>query len=564
MYQKLSVRAALSALALLALASATFAAPTIQATPDVAAMLTMDEGESNETAESLIGTGGLTGGVLTDGAWLPEVGQPVKAGSVNKDLRTLPRPDVAELARSRGLRPEVLMPPDKLAAGNLNAPDSVAQTSAALAMPSSSSSIAGLDLSNWGAGWPPDTHGDVGPNHYIQAVNTSLAIFDKASGARLAAFTFDTFFDGTGTPCDTANQGDPYVLYDVYSGRWIISDFSWPGAVRSGPYYQCIAVSKTADPVSGGWWMYGMLLSSTELNDYPKMGVWHDGIYLTANMFRKASTFSGSKVWALNRDDLISGAPLRSVAFSLGSSYASLLPAHVRASLPPTTAPEYLLARGGTTSTLRIWRMKVNWTTPTASTLTGPANINVAAFTVPSAKVPQLGSTTTLDTLSDRLMSNVAYSNIGGNEALWVNHTVSSGGTMGVRWYEIRNLNGTASVFQQGTFQPDSTYRWMGSLAIDKQGNMAVGYSASSSTLNPQIRYAGRLVGDAAGTLGQGETTLIAGTGSQTSYSRWGDYASMQVDPADGCTFWFTTEYYAATGTNWQTRIGSFKYPGCQ
>jgi hypothetical protein len=130
---------------------------------------------------------------------------------------------------------------------------------------------------------------------------------------------------------------------------------------------------------------------------------------------------------------------------------------------------------------------------------------------------------------------------------------------------EIRNMAGTPSVYQQGTFSPDSNYRWMPSLGVDKQGNMAVGYSVSSSAMYPAIRYAGRLAGDPLNQLSQGEASLIAGTGAQSGgYNRWGDYASMTIDPTDGCTFWFTTEYYVTTGNNWQTRIGSFKYPGCQ
>ena len=560
-------RAALAATAFLTFASAAVTAPAIvlSSPEDEIAMLGKG-GDDGEAFEESSGPGAVTGGIPTQGAWFPEVGDPVKAVSFDKDLRSIPQTTPEELAKlrsTRGMRPEMTLPADRLASPNLNVADAVAQTANALAMPAAGANFAGLDLTNWGAGWPPDTHGDVGPNHYIQTVNTSIGIYDKATGARLAAFTLDNFFGGTGTPCDTANQGDPYTLYDVYSGRWIVTDFSWPGSVSAGPYYQCFAISKTADPVAGGWWFYGLQVSTRDLNDYPKLGIWHDGIYMTANMFRRASSFSGSKIWALNRADMISGAPLRSISFSLGSSYASLLPAHVRSTLPPASRPEFFLARGGTSTTLRMWKMTTNWTTPSASTLTGPTNITVASYTVPSGKVPQSGSTVTLDTLSDRLMSAVAYSNVGGNEALWVNHTVSSGGTMGVRWYEIRNPAATPTVFQQGTFQPDSTYRWMGSVGVDKQGNMAVGYSASSSSLFPQIRYAGRLAGDPAGALSQGEATLIAGTGSQTSYSRWGDYASMQVDPVDGCTFWFTTEYYATTGTNWQTRVGSFKYPGC-
>ena len=168
-----------------------------------------------------------------------------------------------------------------------------------------------------------------------------------------------------------------------------------------------------------------------------------------------------------------------------------------------------------------------------------------------------------MDTLGDRLMMQLQYRNIGGTESLWVNHTVSTGGMMGIRWYGLRTPKTTPVIYQQGTYQPDATYRWMGSLAVDKQGNMAIGYSASSLSMYPAIRYAGRLTGDPLGQLTQGENTLIAGTGSQTSSDRWGDYSAMSVDPLDDCTFWYTTEYYTTTGTSWQTRIGSFKFAEC-
>ena len=484
----------------------------------------------------------------------PIVGEAVAAVSFDGDVRSLPQtgPEtktvLRELELPRNLRDAV------------TAPDPVVQSAdGPLAMPAASVSFKGLYLQAWGAGWPPDTHGDVGPNHYVQAVNTSIGIYSK-TGTQLAAFTFDTLFAGTGTPCDANNRGDPYVLYDAVSGRWIVTDFAWSST--SGPFYECIAVSKTADPVSGGWWFYGFVASSNALHDYPKLGVWADGIYMSANMFLNASSYNGVKVWAFNRDDLISGAPLRNVAFSLGTAYASLLPSNVRGAMPPAGAPAYFASR--TSSALRLWKFSVNWANQASSTFTGPTSISVASYSTPSGRVPQK-SGERLDTLGDRLMSALQYRNIGGVESLWVNHTVAVGSTStGVRWYEVRGMSGTPAVYQQGTYAPDTKYRWMGSLAVDKQGNMAVGYSVSSKQMFPAINYAGRLVGDALGQLAQGEATLIAGTGAQSGgYNRWGDYASMSVDPSNDCTFWFTTEYYETTGNNWQTRIGAFKYPGC-
>jgi hypothetical protein len=319
--------------------------------------------------------------------------------------------------------------------------------------------------------------------------------------------------------------------------------------------------------VSGGWWLYTITASTTALNDYPKFGIWNDGIYMSANMFTGGASYGGVKVWAFNRDDLISGAPLRTVAFTLGTSYFSLLPANLKGTLAPAGTPEYFMSDYGSNTSMKLWKFTTNWTTPTSSTFTGPTSFAVASFTRPTSNsVRQLGSTERLDTLGDRLMSWLQYRNINGVESLWVSRTVKVSSTSyGIRWMEVRNMKTTPAVYQQSTYAPNASYRWMPSLAVDKFGNMAVGYSVSTAKMYPAIRYAGRLVTDPLNTLGQTEQTLFAGTGAQKGgYNRWGDYSSMSVDPVDDCTFWFTTEYYETTGNNWQTRIGSFKFPGCQ
>lgn len=505
----------------------------------------------------------------------PILGPPVSPGSFDGDVRDLPQ----IRTENPVLRPEPKAPweLENEAGGPKDFVDRAAQKSHAPAvMPAPSQNFAGLDFNTWGGGWPPDTNGDVGPSHYIQTVNTAIGIYNK-TGTQLAAFSFDTFFGGagiTGTPCDANNNGDPVVLYDPISGRWIITDFAWSNT-QDGPYYECIAVSKTADPVSGGWWMYaldaGAVTGNDWLDDYPKLGIWSDGIYMGMNMFDclnascSSANYTGARVWALNRDDLISGAALRTVMFDLGTSYFSVFPANLRGALPPANTPAFFgaIPPFASSSTLNLWEFDVDWVTPANSTFTGPTALSVTTFSSPFGTVPQPSPGTPLDDLSGRLMAQLQYRNIGGTESIWMNHTVSSGGVLGIRWYEIRNPNNAPTVFQQSTYQPDTTYRWMGSLAVDQQGNMALGFSASSSSVNPGIRYAGRLVGDTANTLGQGEATLIAGTGVQSGVDRWGDYSAMTVDPVDDCTFWYTTEYYAANGTNWQTRIGSFKFPGC-
>ncbi|MBI5030371.1 MAG: hypothetical protein HZB51_07580 [Chloroflexi bacterium] len=432
----------------------------------------------------------------------------------------------------------------------------------------------GIDFANWGAGWPPDPNGDVGPSHYIETVNISIGIYNKF-GVRLAAFTFNGLFNNAPYPCNGYNQGDPIVLYDKISGRWIVSDFAWPN-VDNGPYYECIAVSKTEDPVAGGWWLYALQTDANWMGDYPKLGVWSDGIYMTANMYDIfgngcCGNPTGVRVWAFNRDDLINGLALRNVSFTLPNTYANLLPSNLRGSSPPFGRPNYL-ASIAQPNILRLWKFHVDWWSQDASTLTGPTDVTVPSFVMPCYAalylncVPQLNGEL-VDALGDRLMMQLQYRYIDGVESLWVNHTIAPdvyiATPTGVRWYEIRNPNDTPTVNQAATFQPDALHRWMGSLAVDKDGNMALGYSVSSSSMYPAIRYTGRLATDPLNTL-QSETTLIQGTGSQSGgYNRWGDYSAMTVDPVDDCTFWYINEYYATTGNNWQTRIGSLRFPEC-
>jgi hypothetical protein len=206
----------------------------------------------------------------------------------------------------------------------------------------------------------------------------------------------------------------------------------------------------------------------------------------------------------------------------------------------------------------------VDWAVPGNSTFTGPVDLTVANFGS-IGNIPQPAPGSALDSLGDRLMFSLHYRNRGAYESLWVNQTVASGGVAGVRWYEIRDPGGSPVVYQQGTYQPDSEYRWMGSVATDRDGNMALGYSVSSDTLMPSIRYTGRLNSDPPGQLPQGEASMIEGNGVQIgpNSDRWGDYSLMTVDPVDDCTFWYTQEYVAVTSNNWNTRIGSFKFPSC-
>ena len=417
---------------------------------------------------------------------------------------------------------------------------------------------------------PPDTVGAVGATQYVQWVNESFAVFNKTTHAIVAGFpkAGNTLWAGFGGGCEANNDGDPIVKYDQLANRWILTQFS----VTTVPYLQCVAVS-TGPDATGTYNRYAFSYGNTAFPDYPKLGVWPDAYYITFNIFNNGTTFGGAKLCAYDRTAMLNGAPATQVCFQLSTSFGGVLPADLDGkTLPPAGAPNYMLNFGS--SSLNEWKFHVDFGTPANSTLAGPLNIPVAAFTTACGGgtcIPQPGTNNKLDSLGDRLMFRLAYRNIGGNETLLANHSVKASGTKrsqvdGVRWYELRNPNATAgaSVFQQGTFSPDSTNRWMASIAMDKFGNIGLGYSASSSAIFPSIRYTGRVPTDALGTL-QAETELKKGTGSQTgTLHRWGDYSALTVDPVDDCTFWYTTEYLKSSGTfNWSTWISSFKLPGC-
>jgi len=429
---------------------------------------------------------------------------------------------------------------------------------------------------------PPDTNGDVGPNHYVQWNNLVFEVFDKSGVPVLGPLPGNTLFVGFGGPCETNNDGDPIALYDQLADRWVLSQFS----IAQGT--QCIAVSQTGDP-TGAYFRYAFVVTPGAENDYPKFGVWPDGYYAT---FRRFPNFAIVAA-AFERDKMLQGLPAQQVLFTIpapagpgcagaGDCYEGVLPSHLEGLTPPPAgSPNYFLMSFddeafSTTpvpglDSYKLWRFHVDWTTPANSTFTGPTtlpatemDINLCGF---APCVPQQGSAELLDHLSFFTMNRLVYRNFGTHESLWANNTVNLGGNRaGIRWAEIRNPGGAPAVFQEGTHGPnDGLHRWMGSLAVDKDGNMALGYSVSGTTLFPSIRYVGRLAGDPAGTLPQTETEMFAGTGSQFgSFSRWGDYSAMSVDESDDCTFWYTQEYYETTTSfDFKTRVGAFKFPSC-
>jgi len=515
-------------------------------------------GATEQTKDAKVKKGAevtIASGTLVNWSDLPKI----SFDRLNKNPKMKPVMNMENPRKLVGKSDEV----DPVAQTTFTGENGLARESKALG---SATTFAGMYQSANGAGWPPDTNGDVGINHYIQTVNTSIGIYNKSTGALISATTFDAFFpSAVGSPCDNDNNGDPIVLFDQINQRWFILDFAWSGTAN-GSYYS-IAASKTSDP-TGAWWTYCFKADNTYMNDYPKCGVWHDGIYITANMFQFSGSYQHAKIWAI-RNTVYSGTLTAQSTTDSGTFAFSLMPSNARGTTAPSAGtPNYVYAMdaseygSGHTDAIKVWKYSVNWTTPANTTWTGPSSMTSASYGLVSTGVPQSGSSMSLDTLAGRLMYAAPYRKFATYEAVYLCHVAEVSSRRAMRWYEIRISGGTSSIYQSGSYSPDSTHRWMGSICADKNGNIAMAYSAGSSSMYPAIRYTGRLTTDAAGTMGQGELTMYAGTGSQTSYSRWGDYSMLSIDPVDDETFWFTTEYYSSTGTNWQTRIGSFKVTG--
>ena len=481
------------------------------------------------------------------------------------------------------------------------APDSVLQgpdqTPLSPAL-STLSTDSGLNILGVGNGFPgyttsqavvSDSNLAVGTTQIVQFVNRSYAVFDKSTGAAtLGPITGATLWQAIGSPCYVSGTtySDEIAQFDKLANRWVMMMPVW-----DTPDQLCVAVSSSDDAVHASWYLYVFPTPEGFMPDYPKLTVWPDAYYMSYNQGSDL-VFEGAAACALDRSAMLTGAdaPAMQCFTNTPTSYGVLLPADLDGSTaPPAGSPEYFLNFDGNDESLDLWQFHVDWTTPanswfgTSSTNSSPTNIPVAAFTeacgetvtelnyTTGACIPQTGTTQKLDSYGDRLMYRLAYRNFGTYEALVVNHTVTlgtNGSQTGIRWYELQNQDTGAGfgLYQQGTYAPDSSYRWMGSIAMDQAGDIAMGYSVSDSTMSPSIRYTGRLATDPLGTM-ESEIDILStagvATGSQTTTYRWADYSDMSIDPTDDCTFFYTTEYVPTTGSTWSTRIVSFNFPSC-
>jgi len=457
----------------------------------------------------------------------------------------------------------------------LSVPDAVLQTKEN--SPQASSPPTNLEFDGLGHGdlffcncEPPDNDGAPGINQYVQYINVSYAVYDKAGNRTLGPLSGNSFWSGFGGSCEADNSGDPIVRFDASAQRWVVSQF----AINStSPDFECVAVSQTAD-ATGAYNRYAF--SFNAFPDYPKMGVWPDAYYFTFNNFNIAGTaYLGANACAMERSKMLVGQTAKMVCFQQNPNQFGELPSDLDGpNPPPAGTPNFVMELDPSGNpNLALFKFHVDFGTPANSTFTGPTLIPVAPFT-PLCNgfsrgrcVPQPGGTSDLlESLGDRLMYRLVYRNFGDHTTLLTTHSIAAGSSGGIRWYELRNPETSPTIFQSGTFAPDSKWRWMPAIAMDKNQNIAVGYTLSGSGTGqfPSLVYAGRIPGDPAGTL-ESEVVMKAGLGSQTGGGhRWGDYSSLTVDPADDCTFWFTEEYQKVNGGfDWSTAIGNFVFPGC-
>jgi hypothetical protein len=416
-------------------------------------------------------------------------------------------------------------------------------------------------------GWVvPDTNSAIGPTQVVEWINTQLAVFNKTTGAiLLGPENGNTLWQGFGGLCETNNNGDPIAQYDKQGGRWVLTQHAI--ASQGATSYQCVAVSVTSD-ATGSFYRYAFPLPINDFPDYPKIATWPDGYYLSIDEFELANLNKevGPYICALDRVSMLQGMDATAQCFQLGPSYLSLLPSDWDgATAPPLGSPNYFMCLGK--NSLNLWQFHVDFSNPNNTTLEGPSAIRVTNFMEPCNTggicIPQGGTTQQLDSIGDRMMYRLAYRNFGSHESLVANHAVSVNGIVGLRWYEIRSPGVTPVVYQQGTFVPDSNYRWMASIAMDKLGDIGLGYSTSSPSTNPSIRITGRKATDKLNIL-EAEATIYSSTGSEIGSDRWGDYSSMLIDPVNDCTFWYTSQYMLRNGDyNWKTYIVSFSFPSC-
>jgi hypothetical protein len=445
-----------------------------------------------------------------------------------------------------------------------------------------------------------DDSGAVGLDHYVQVVNTAIVVYDK-SGNVLAGPVSTTRFWENEPDCRDGQWTDAVVRFDRYANRWILSRPGGTSGPSGGQNDLCVAVSQTSDPL-GRYDQYAFEVNNIANglfgfnNDYPKISVFPDAYYATADP-NKIFSGVGNTISAFDRAAMLTGNPTpQFVTFFVPAprnppqitTHSHMLAADLEGTrLPPRDTPEYVVQvqdsnLGFPAGRLQVYEFHVDWHSPWSSTFVPttslvPQPFNSNACPWPDqACIEQPGAGAQLDSLSyGYMMQRLTYRNFGPRQTLLFNHTVAADGDpshnhAGIRWYELRmrtrgHTRSPWEIYQQGTYAPDADDRWLGSIAMDRNGNIALGFNVSGSSVSPSIHYVGRRPIDPPGTLPSGEMSLIDGGGLQLNGISFGDYSQMTIDPVDDCTFWYTGSYYPMTSTpnDWHTRIGSFRFTSC-
>ena len=445
--------------------------------------------------------------------------------------------------------------------------------------------------------------------------------FDSTGRTLYGPVQSNTVFRGAGGACEARNSGDAVVRYDQLANRWLIvipvfQRSVWhandpkapvpggapvasrplradqpgpavplfvPPPVRdsifirpppspdSGAYAICYAVSETEDPL-GAWYRYEFVRPL--FPDYPRPAVWPDGYYVPTST---GDDVIEKHACVADRARMLRGeAATEQCVVIADVNFLNNVDLDGTA-LPPEGAPNIMLAAGGTQlrgkladSVLLAWTFHVDWADITKTRVNGPVYIPVAPYAYMCGGqltncVPQPGAERGLDSQGDKLMARVVYRRVGKRESIVAVHSVNTAaGHGGVRWYELQ-FDGARDlrVAQQGTFAPDSSYRWMASPAIDRFGNIGIGYSFGGTPAFPGQRFAGRRATDPPGQLTLREQVLVHGEAAQSTTLRWEDYTQTAVDPRDDCTIWYVGDYLRAGQTAYSTRIGAFRLPGC-
>jgi chitodextrinase len=411
---------------------------------------------------------------------------------------------------------------------------------------------------------PPDTDGEVGASHFVQMINSLTTIYDKSGNKIGDSFASNAIWDGIGGNCEAYNQGDPVVLYDEVADRWLASQFAFPDSLAS--FSQCVAISQTGDP-TGAWNRYEFSFDGIGFNDYPKHGIVSDSITMIANLFRPRGpfnfSFAGTFLGVMDKASMYAGQPATMIGFNIGNGEFGFVAGDRDGA---GNVPALFATAMSSASAFDIWRIDVDWATEDASA-SQIASIPITAYdgdlcsASREACIPQPNGGPSLEAISDRLMHRLQIRDFGAYRTMVTSHTVDvGGGRAGIRWYELRESNGSWSLYQEGTYGPaDGQHRWMPSVAMNAAGDIGLGYLLGGSSTYVSTAVTGQSAANSgSGFFDSAEQICAAGTGVQQDTGRSGDYSATSVDPTDD-SFWHTNEVFVSTGQfQWSTFVCNF------